>query len=638
MLFKKKQSTTNQKKEVTQLEPNFDNYNSSWDRELNDIRVNSREGGTKSKRFSTLINANEFEAIAREEDQKFINEEIYSENNFEFINNIKNQIYAETYRLLGNDQASPASHEELAELDEKYKTGNEYDDSMINIASSNDKELLKLFDEEAKANYVARERKSYDENFEGSLDEYNAQQRHINHINNQDFESKLSEADKAKIKAYTHYAENINESIVQPNEVKANAAEWKAYRDDIANYSKTKSAQEVPNYKVEETFIKNNITHAEGFMEPKQDPEIKWAPQEDKLLKTNDTTRPSIKEQAPYVPTANRVTDVKKLEDTDWEKIKDYVKDFNTNVNTVAIANVPTIVDADNALKVDLDAKFYLSQEQLKQLRDKQAKEFQSVIDDYEETLKKHEEQALQKIYDSINAKPEVKVDKTETKQKQEEQNSQNLKVIDENLKLKKQIKELEEKLNKPAPVPVVAPKLAKFELEDQIEVIEPQPVKETPKVVAPTKVEESKPTTSTEEKPVEATEAKKIQPAKKIVLKSLAPNNGPKNSLPSKNSNFMSMNHPASAMSQRNEPTSSLVKGNAEKSDIFANTLAKNRMASVGPAQHNNNDLFAGGNDETFKININQVKKQALEDTQMVGPDDEINKIVSLKDALRNK
>ncbi len=104
--------------------------------------------------------------------------------------------------------------------------------------------------------------------------------------------------------------------------------------------------------------------------------------------------------------------------------------------------------------------------------------------------------------------------------------------------------------------------------------------------------------------------EEKKIQPAKKIVLKSLAPNNGPRNPLPGKTSNFMSINHPASAMSHRNEPTSSLVKGNAEKSDIFANTLAKNRAASVGPAQHNNVDIFAGGNEETYKININQVKK----------------------------
>ncbi len=608
-------------------EVSFQKYTKEWDDELENIRVSSHKQSRLSHTPTTLEQS-DYEALEKSEYNKIANDEIYFNNNEAFVDSIKNQIFAETYRLLGIDNAS-ASHEEYPELDQRYSTGNAADDQMIRVASAGDKDLLKLFDE--RDTYSINKFKKLEDEFVGDkteLDAFMAKRER----STKDIDGNLTEQDKAKIRGYSVYAENLDESIAKPEDKQ----EWKQYREDIANYSKAKALEEIPTYKMHEEFINTNASHIAGMKEVEPDHEIQSAlDNTNKLLKTNDVTRPSIKEQAPFVPNDQRVTNVKNLEDTDWEKIKSYVKDFNTNTTSVAIANIPAIVDADNALRVDLNEKFYLSQAELSKLRDKQAREFQAVIDDYEETLKKHEDKALQKIYDSINEKPAVEINKTESIQKQEEQKTSNLKAIDENIKLKKQIKELEEKLNKPAPVPEVKPKMAKFEME--AEIVEVTPTKKvmptiTPIAAKPVEAPANEATSETPAAPVQ----EKPKLGGKIMLKSLQANNGSQG-MPKK-SGFMSMNHPASAMSQRNQAVSPLMKGNAQKKDIFANTLAANRQAAVGPAAHGQENIESPM-EQPMKININAVKKQANEDTHLVGPEDEINRIVSLKDAIgKNK
>ncbi len=632
MFGKKTKKHNNEEfKSSLNTEVNFDGYTQSWDQELDSIRLSSKKNLNNVTTNPKVLGDEDFDALAKSEYKKIANNEIYFENNEAFVDSVKNQIFAETARLLGNDYAT-VSHDVFPELDEKYSTGDAADDQMIRVATAEDKELLKMFDDANGENYSKY--KKLEAEFQGNKNEYDAFVTKMHRMEENDPTGVLSEQDKAKIKGYSRYAENIDESLSKPEN--ANEQEWKQYRDDIANYAQAKTLEEIPTYKMHEEFINNNSLHVEAMKEVEPDHEIQSIlDNKDRLLKTNDTTRPSIKEQAPFVPSEQRVTNVKNLEDTDWEKIKDYVKDFNTNTTSVAIANVPLIVDADNALRVDLNEKFYLSQAELSKLRDKQAKEFQSIIDDYEETLKKHEDKALQQIYEEINNKPEVRVNKAELQKKQEEQNTANLKVIDENLKLKKQIKELEEKLNQPAPVPVVKPKMAKFEMEEQIEVIAPE--KKAPPVIKTLAEKQAEANAAPANEPTaQAEPVKKPQIGGKITLKSLAPNNGSQG-MPKK-SGFMSMNHPASAMSQRNQPTTSLIRGNTTKKDLFANTLSNNRQASVGPAQHGQENIETPM-EQPMRINLNQVKKQANEDTHFVGPDDEINKIVSLKDALgKNK
>ena len=491
---KKQETLPNEKYDYNRRESlvDFNKYDEAWERELR--RLSEKNKRTEdninngSLRYRNYLPNHEFERIVRSQEQYKVNDYNYNNNSELFLDNVKYQIFLETQRLLSGSKTFDTNLENTI-LPKNYRTGDDYEDNMIRIAGYDDPTLYQVLREkfeDNKMNPYARGRDvnsltKQDQIYDSSSQLY--RRSRIDDLNSEKIKE-LSDSDREKIKPYssytnsnsTHATSNSNKNYNQSSSLdkapekintvqqspiidQKNDSEWKKYRQDIIDYVDAKNVKEPTDFvpppppPIEPPKAEDIVVHSYRT-EPKLDEnEI----DDSFLVKTDDLSRPSLKPVVPMVAANDRVSSVKDLNDTEWQKIKNYIKDFNTNDDSVSIANTSSIVDADDALKVDLNAKFYLTPDQLKEIRNKQLNQFQSVINDYEDTLKQQEKRNLQRAYDEMNSKMKTSNSTNDKlKEKIEEQNKQNLKVIDENIKLKKQIKELEEKLSKEPKKPVI--------------------------------------------------------------------------------------------------------------------------------------------------------------------------------------
>ena len=491
---KKQETLPNEKYDYNHRESlvDFNKYDEAWERELR--RLSEKNKRTEdninngSLRYRNYLPNHEFERIVRSQEQYKVNDYNYNNNSELFLDNVKYQIFLETQRLLSGSKTFDTNLENTI-LPENYRTGDDYEDNMIRIAGYDDPTLYQVLREkfeDNKMNPYARGKDvnsltKQDQIYDSSSQLY--RRSRIDDLNSEKIKE-LSDSDREKIKPYssytnsnsTHATSNSNKNYNQSSSLEKspekintvqqspiidqkNDSEWKKYRQDIIDYVDAKNVKEPTDFvpppppPIEPPKAEDIVVHSYRT-EPKLDEnEI----DDSFLVKTDDLSRPSLKPVVPMVAANDRVSSVKDLNDTEWQKIKNYIKDFNTNDDSVSIANTSSIVDADDALKVDLNAKFYLTPDQLKEIRNKQLNQFQSVINDYEDTLKQQEKRNLQRAYDEMNSKMKTSNSTNDKlKEKIEEQNKQNLKVIDENIKLKKQIKELEEKLSKEPKKPVI--------------------------------------------------------------------------------------------------------------------------------------------------------------------------------------
>lgn len=492
---KKQETLPNEKYDYNRRESlvDFTKYDEAWERELRKLSEKNKDFENNinngSLRYRNYLPNNEFERIVRSQEQYKVNDYNYNNNSELFLDNVKYQIFIETQRLLSGSKSFDTNLENTI-LPENYRTGDDYEDNMIRIAGHDDPTLYKVLREKfednkmnpyARANDVNSLTKQ-DQIYDSSSQLY--RRSRIDDLNSEKIKE-LSDSDREKIKPYSSYTNtnsnvtysnhNSNQNHNQPSTLektpeKLNSnqqppiidnksdSEWKQYRQDIIDYVDAKDAKAPINFvppppPVEPPKPEDVVVHSYRTESKPDDYDI----DDSFLVKTDDLSRPSLKPVVPMVAANERISNVKDLNDTEWQKIKDYIKDFNTNDDSVSIANTSSIVDADDALKVDLNAKFYLTPDQLKDIRTKQLNQFQSVINDYEDTLKQQEKRNLQKAFDEINSKFKTSNSTNDKlKEKIEEQNKQNLKVIDENIKLKKQIKELEEKLSREPKKPTI--------------------------------------------------------------------------------------------------------------------------------------------------------------------------------------
>ena len=490
---KKQETLPNEKYDYNRRESlvDFNKYDEAWERELR--RLSEKNKRTEdninngSLRYRNYLPNHEFERIVRSQEQYKVNDYNYNNNSELFLDNVKYQIFLETQRLLSGSKTFDTNLENTI-LPENYRTGDDYEDNMIRIAGYDDPTLYQVLREkfeDNKMNPYARGKDvnsltKQDQIYDSSSQLY--RRSRIDDLNSEKIKE-LSDSDREKIKSYSSYTnsnsihttsdsnKNYNQSssldkspektnTVQQSPIidQKNDNEWKKYRQDIIDYVDAKNVNEPINFvppppPIEPPKAEDIVVHSYRTEPKPENNEI----DDSFLVKTDDLSRPSLKPVVPMVAANDRVSNVKDLNDTEWQKIKNYIKDFNTNDDSVSIANTSSIVDADDALKVDLNAKFYLTPDQLKEIRNKQLNQFQSVINDYEDTLKQQEKRNLQRAYDEMNSKIKTSNSTNDKlKEKIEEQNKQNLKVIDENIKLKKQIKELEEKLSKESKKPVI--------------------------------------------------------------------------------------------------------------------------------------------------------------------------------------
>lgn len=491
---KKQETLPNEKYDYNRRESlvDFNKYDEAWERELR--RLSEKNKRTEdninngSLRYRNYLPNHEFERIVRSQEQYKVNDYNYNNNSELFLDNVKYQIFLETQRLLSGSKTFDTNLENTI-LPENYRTGDDYEDNMIRIAGYDDPTLYQVLREkfeDNKMNPYARGKDvnsltKQDQIYDSSSQLY--RRSRIDDLNSERIKE-LSDSDREKIKPYSSYTnsnsihttsdsnKNYNQSssldkspekinTVQQSPIvdQKNDSEWKKYRQDIIDYVDAKNVNEPINFvpppppPIEPPKPEDIVIHSYRTEPKSENNEI----DDSFLVKTDDLSRPSLKPVVPMVAANDRVSNVKDLNDTEWQKIKNYIKDFNTNDDSVSIANTSSIVDADDALKVDLNAKFYLTPDQLKEIRNKQLNQFQSVINDYEDTLKQQEKRNLQRAYDEMNSKMKTSNSTNDKlKEKIEEQNKQNLKVIDENIKLKKQIKELEEKLSKEPKKPVI--------------------------------------------------------------------------------------------------------------------------------------------------------------------------------------
>lgn len=455
---------------------NFDQYTDEWDRQLRIIDRNNHKEvyHVRSNEYDLVMNSKAFEKVARRHNRRVFNNDNYHANQDLFLDNIKHQIFEETRRLMGG--GNPTEGKEIPFVDDKYRTGYSYEDSIISIAADKDPKLLNLIEGK---NDNDRINPSDVTDYEAIEKASHAKVRAIS-------ESALSEADRKKIKEYS------NVSVLPDNPEEVSSEKWEELKKDIIEYADAQSAdlkdvtkasrentafiqkldveKQTPAEKAVSEFENDGLAEVASQTKDLMD-ELKK--ENDFLQSKNNVVNPSTKPVTPIVTNEQRLQNLKELEDTNWEKIKSYVRDFNTNDKTVAIGNTSSLLDADNALKVDLNAKFYLSEQELNNIREKQANEFKRIIAEYEETLKKHEEKALSEIYDREIKKHESLLNSNartkDTIDKKIRQNELSLKAIDENLKLKQQIAQLESELKKTAKKPEVEHRLAKFEMEKMI-------------------------------------------------------------------------------------------------------------------------------------------------------------------------
>lgn len=411
---------------------------------------------------------------------KTFNNDAYQKNSDAILTNIKNQIFEETQKLLGIPiQTNDEIHNtENYKLNEAYSTGDKFEDTILKLAAEKDPSILEKLNNDARE--MAHDARIYNAEYDVNLTpKQEAKLQGLGSYTNVN-SIKSIEKDSDELE---HAKQLINEYVEVSNQKENQQSLY--HREDelrIQPEIKVENINTIPVKKLEQPTPAINVesNNKQQKLDEKSfnminQPENNVKRVEDILLVPQVETKEIFKEKAPIINASERVQNIKNIKETEWEKVKDFVKEFNTSSYAEVVANVPGVLDANNAIRVDLDQKFYITKEKLENEHLEQEKQFKSMIDDYCETLKKQEQASLQNIYDEINKSQKVTFNNAEFINKQNEQNTINIKLIDENKKLKDEIKKLEEELNKPAPVAKIEPKMSNLELEETLITIKPE-------------------------------------------------------------------------------------------------------------------------------------------------------------------
>ena len=457
----------------------------------------------KVESFDEEING--YRQLARYEDiLKIINEDkihVANLNNFEknndkFYNSMKDEIFNETLRIIGDPNYSiknrrnslNSNDNNYNELESKYRTLNNDVDKIISITSSRDKGLLNLINNDD-------ERNDLDGNLSDFYKTSNSKIDNDETLSNLYKESKIQpNPDLSVEKAITKIAEesiakqdknntlekppvvpntsDIKSNVVlnvpssKPNDIeKQKDTSPIAQKNDYIYESQIikKSDQSIPQEKLNKETTKPVASELDSNDEQKQLTTKPLSP-----IGDVSKTKPSPIIQ-PYAPVKPKVFDIpnkskqykeqnilppsSSVEDTEYNKLKRMIEHYKKNSSDLIAAGSSDInIGIADSLKVNLHKNFYLNSDELFDGRRAQDEKMDKILTEYEKTLEDNKNYEVNKeinkfkkdLFSISNTNNESISNKVNELSKI---NQENVRIRNENNELKNKIKELEQKM-----------------------------------------------------------------------------------------------------------------------------------------------------------------------------------------------
>ncbi len=329
-----------------------------------------------------------------DEDKSYMqNYDNFQKNNIAFYSTIKDQIFAETYRILGanKNNLDSSNHNDLSTLEKKYSTNIKDVDKIIAIASEKDKKLLNLIVNDNEEIEALKKKASSSNQSTTSKTDDNDEHLHVNDVPPQPI---------------SDLANNCSvEDTNKTSQVSAPPKVPSTNNDELISQPK----KEYPNPILLDDSLINKSSNDEFIVRPRKD-----------------------------------------IEETEYVKINNMINSYRNDKNLNTFINKSTKpLSINDALFVNLQEKFYISENDLTRQRNNQKKVISDVLSDYQNTFNENVRYEVKKEVQNINAGSKSLFNYQNLNSIVSNENAKNVAILKENDDLKAKIKLLEKEIKK---------------------------------------------------------------------------------------------------------------------------------------------------------------------------------------------